>query len=305
MEIYKVTYRKGIIMIYTIQNEKVLVQIKQKGAELTSMKNLADNTEYIWQGSDIYRPQAEFLFPIMGFTENDEVTYQGQTYKMPTHGFAKDTLFKVTHEAMDSISFQITDTEESLALYPFKFEFNIIYKLEESKLTITCQVINKDEKLMYFSLGQHVGFTCPIERKLEMSDYYFEFDKKENIKYNDYSYETAERLPTELVFLEDSNIWPLSFEKLTPGPIILHGLESDSVTIKSDKNQKSVKINFGEHPTLSIWSSEEPEEFVCVQPWHGTLPMRGSSSNDLAEKEGMRTLESGKTFESSQSFEIK
>lgn len=37
-------------MIATIQNEKVIVSISDKGAELQSVRLKEDNTEYLWQG---------------------------------------------------------------------------------------------------------------------------------------------------------------------------------------------------------------------------------------------------------------
>lgn len=41
-------------MIATIQNEKVIVSISDKGAELQSVRLKEDNTEYLWQGDSTY-----------------------------------------------------------------------------------------------------------------------------------------------------------------------------------------------------------------------------------------------------------
>ncbi len=38
----------------TIQNEKVIVTISDKGAELQSVRLKEDNTEYLWQGDSTY-----------------------------------------------------------------------------------------------------------------------------------------------------------------------------------------------------------------------------------------------------------
>ena len=41
-------------MTATIQNEKVIVSISDKGAELQSVRLKEDNTEYLWQGDSTY-----------------------------------------------------------------------------------------------------------------------------------------------------------------------------------------------------------------------------------------------------------
>jgi len=50
-------------------------------------------------------------------------------------------------------------------IYPFKFEFLIRYKLEENALVVSYEVINKDTKNIYFSLGGHrlLRFRLPKE----------------------------------------------------------------------------------------------------------------------------------------------
>lgn len=50
-------------MTATIQNEKVIVSISDKGAELQSVRLKEDNTEYLWQGDSTYwgAPRTNFI----------------------------------------------------------------------------------------------------------------------------------------------------------------------------------------------------------------------------------------------------
>ena len=50
-----------------LENEQVIVKIKEMGAELTSVLDRASSYEFIWQGDPNYwGRQAPILFPIVG-----------------------------------------------------------------------------------------------------------------------------------------------------------------------------------------------------------------------------------------------
>ena len=77
-------------MIYTIENDSIRVQISDVGAELQSIVGKKDNTEYLWQGDAQYwSGRAYNLFPICGRLTDGKYTYQGKTYEMNLHGFAR------------------------------------------------------------------------------------------------------------------------------------------------------------------------------------------------------------------------
>ena len=98
-------------MIHTIQNQKLTVQIDEKGAQLWSIRS-ADGTEYLWQGDSRYwSDRALNLFPQIGLCTNDTYTVGGKTYSMDIHGFIKDTIGE-TVAAISAIAregMQVTD----------------------------------------------------------------------------------------------------------------------------------------------------------------------------------------------------
>ena len=66
-------------MIHTISNDRLTVQINEKGAELWSIRS-ADGTEYLWQGDPRYWPdRALNLFPQIGLCTDDQYTVNGKT----------------------------------------------------------------------------------------------------------------------------------------------------------------------------------------------------------------------------------
>ena len=67
-------------MIHTISNDRLTVQINEKGAELWSIRS-ADGTEYLWQGDPRYwSDRALNLFPQIGLCTDDRYTVDGKTY---------------------------------------------------------------------------------------------------------------------------------------------------------------------------------------------------------------------------------
>ena len=59
-----------------LENEQVIVKIKEMGAELTSVLDRASGYEFIWQGDPNYwGRQAPILFPIVGSLKEGITAY--------------------------------------------------------------------------------------------------------------------------------------------------------------------------------------------------------------------------------------
>ena len=58
--------------------------------------------------------------------------------------------------------FGLSDSKETLAIYPFPFLLEIGYRLEENSLRIMWKVTNLSEKEMHFSIGAHPAFDAPL-----------------------------------------------------------------------------------------------------------------------------------------------
>ncbi|OJG81845.1 hypothetical protein RV14_GL002388 [Enterococcus ratti] len=83
-------------MTVIIQNDQLIAEIAEHGAELISLKSKETAFEYIWQADPTYWGRhAPVLFPFVGRLKNDQYTYQGKTYDMRQHGFARDMDFEV------------------------------------------------------------------------------------------------------------------------------------------------------------------------------------------------------------------
>ena len=150
-------------MIYSISNKKLYVEIETEGAQLKSIKSQNSKIEYLWQGDpDVWRGRAYNLFPFVGRRTDGKYTVHGKEYEMPMHGFARNMEFVVSYYTQTMIKFTICATDETYKWYPFKFIFEVTYSLEGNCLSYYYNVMNIDEKKMYFGLGGHPGINVPF-----------------------------------------------------------------------------------------------------------------------------------------------
>jgi galactose mutarotase-like enzyme len=149
------------------------VQINPMGAELSSLFNKTNGLEYIWSGDALYwGKKSPVLFPIVGTLKNNQYFFNGKSYPMNRHGFAREKMFTVVSHSANSIHFELQSDEHSLQVYPFQFNFSLIYTLSSTSLSVCYQVKNKGNEGMYFSVGGHPAFRLPLTDKLVYDDYY-------------------------------------------------------------------------------------------------------------------------------------
>lgn len=276
-------------MLYTIQNEYLAVQINDLGATLWSVKD-KDNTEYLWQGDTAYwGDRAPNLFPYIARMTEGQYRFQGKTYHMDIHGFAKDMTFKVEQISDSHIVFSITHTEETCAQYPFQFCFSIIYKLEESKLSITYYVRNDDEKTMYFGVGGHPGFNVPFEKDTCFEDYYLEFASAADLKRVGFSADCFVTGELEKFSLENRVKLSLSHDLFDDDAIVLTDMAS-SVTLKAKSSTKKVSVTYPNMSYLGIWHMPKTDApYICIEPW-SSLPSRKDVIEDLEMQPNLVSL---------------
>ena len=281
-------------MIHHLKNEHYQVGIKQLGAELCSFRSVTEKLEYIWQAEpEFWNRYAPVLFPIVGKVPDGKYQYQGQTYELPQHGFARDLDFEVTHQTDSEITFETRSTPETLEKYPFEFVLQIKYTLQENNLEVAYQVQNKGAGEMLFSIGGHPGFVCPLLPDEQFTDYYLEFEKPETL--NRYLITDGLQNGETQPVLNNQAILPLHYDLFAEDAIVLKGMQSERISIKSNKNNKSIDFEFKDYPFFGIWTKGQDAPFICLEPWHG-IASSLTDSGDLESKEGILKLNATETF---------
>ena len=237
----------------TIKNNILTVEISDRGAELMSIRS---QKEFLWQGiEEIWSGRSPLLFPIVGRLKEDKLKYDGKTYILTKHGFAIDSIFKVAETAENKAVFVLTESEETLKTFPFKFELKVIYQLCGNKLSVTYEMLNTDNDKIYFTIGGHPGFNCKMGDALE-------FEKDETVSrlvMNNESY-ICEIRP----FLNNENKILITEDLFSEDALIFKGLKSKYITLKT--GAADIKVTYGDAPYLGIWA-REGAPYVCIEPW--------------------------------------
>lgn len=257
-------------MTYELKNEFLNIKINKFGAELSSIINLENNLEYLWQADSTYwKRHAPVLFPVVGSLKNKEYIYEGKRYKMGQHGFARDLDFEKISQSQNSLWQMLTANEVTHQCYPFEFRLEIGYILEGKTIKVIWEITNLDSKNMYYSIGAHPAFNCPLHPNEMQTDYYIGFEtEKSSIAY---------KLVNEAgLLLNESYALPLEngYYKVTntlfdKDALVIENHQVQKVCL-ADKNKKPyVTVNF-EAPLFGIWSpAQKSAPFICIEPWYG------------------------------------
>lgn len=289
---------------FTIKNNQLEVQLTKIGAELCSVKKLGANTEYIWDADQtIWGSHAPVLFPIIGGLKNGKYTFEGKEYSVPKHGFIRNNeKLLVKDHSENSITFQYKFDNETLKNYPFKFEFNITFSIEETAINITHEVINHGNNTMYFSVGGHPAFKCPLHKDENYNDYYLEFEHKETSKTHLLSSNGLLNGKTKSL-LNNTTVLPLEHSLFNDDALILKDLKSRKVNLIHTTKGSILSVEFTDFNYLGIWAKPNGD-FVCIEPWLGITDNENTDGH-LKTKEGILKLASKKEFSAFYKITIK
>ena len=280
----------------TIENEYLKVSIREQGAELTSIFNKADNTEHLWQAdASVWPWYAPNLFPIVGGCNDNQIHVDGHSYTLTRHGFTRESIFKLIESNPHTAKFSLKFNDDTLALYPYKFELQLIYDLIDNALRIRYKVINLDDKQIYFSVGGHPAFSVPFYQGESYEDYYLEFEFAEQLATHTSTAKGLLSGQTEPV-ATDENKLPLTKDMFANDALIFQNIKSKVVSIKSHKHAHSLTVEYPHFQHLGIWA-KVGAPFVCIEPWLGYSDTDGKIT-EYKDKEAIQSLEVGHVFES-------
>jgi galactose mutarotase-like enzyme len=280
-----------------LENEFLKVAISPKGAQLTSVYNKQTGVEQLWQAdADVWPWHAPNLFPIVGGLLNDELHVDGQTYPMKRHGFARTSEFILLERDDVHAGFSLPNCEKTLEVYPYKFDFQVLYTLIDNALRVTYKLINRDRKKVYFSVGGHPAFNVPFNAGENYEDYYVEFEVQENLE--------THLLNTNGNFTGETHPVPTPNKRLqltrdlfNADALVFKNLASRMVTIKSDKHDKTLSLEFPHFNYLGLWA-KPGADFLCIEPWLGCADSTGEPK-DIRDKELIQKADVGHVFEAS------
>ena len=277
----------------TLTNGLWSARIAEMGAELKSMTDLSSGQEYMWSGDPAWwNGSAPVLFPVIGGLKAGEYSYEGRSYKLPSHGFARGSEFAVTRVGGDSGELTLTSSPKTREAYPFDFLLTVTFQLERAGMAVRYDVANTGAARMYFSIGSHPAFVVPFAGGT-LENYYVLFEREENLERWFFKDGMVVAGKTEDVF-ENSRAISLSRTMFDQGIMIFKHPVSKEFTIANSRNSRAITVTTDGVPYLGIWS-KPGAPFLCIEPWHG-IPDMSDTSGSLVDKEGILSLEPRATF---------
>ena len=280
-------------MLYTLENETLCVLVRSHGAELRSIKERADETEYLWDGNpEWWKYSSPVLFPIVGKLRDGKYRVSGAEYELPGHGFGRISDFELVARQQDSIEFVLEWSEDTLKVYPWKFALYVSYELEENKIKVIWRVRNLDEKHMVFSIGAHGAFRCPIVPGEKFEDYYLAFNEAEDMRNLPLDSKGQFKHESGDMAVKGTKL-PLNYEMFRNDALAYAGQKSTQVSLRSTKSEKSLTVEAKGFPYWGYWTPDKGgAPFLCIEPWHGHADYV-DFAGDFKDREGSEELAPG------------
>ncbi len=268
-----------------LHNRFITAKIDRLGAELKSI--VCEGREILWQGEESsWARTAPTLFPFCGGFKDGKYIYNDVSYEMSAHGFARDSEFQVQEKSKKSVTLLLESNDETLAIYPFKFELRVIFTLSRKSVIVEYEIKNKTDGEMYFSIGSHESYIC--EGGVENYDVHFK--KRESL----------ENCIVDGRIIGEKTEQITKFSKILPiyerfwenDSVVLKNISSRSAVLRNRTNGKRIKIDFPGFNYFVIWSMPG-KEYVCLEPWAG-FPDTTYTSEKIEDRIGIIRLKKGK-----------
>ena len=293
-------------MRYFLENDRIKVEIDSLGAEVKSVINKKNMQEYMWYGNPKYwNRTSPVLFPFVGSLKGKKFSWKGKEYTVPQHGFARDREFDVVSASEDEIWFRLCSDEETLAIYPFPFILEIGYRLRQGcgteDVAVMWRVKNPSDETMYFSIGAHPGFLCPVHgfdgSKAGCKDgYKLWFEGTDVIHHHGNDMETGLSIDEDIELPLDHGYATITTKFFDRCTYMVEGRQTKCVGIADEEGKHIVDVCF-DAPMFAIWSPEKQNApFICIEPWYGRCDAV-DFEGDLSQRAYTNVLEAGECFE--------
>jgi galactose mutarotase-like enzyme len=275
----------------TIRATGLSATINPQGAQLSLLRD-ADDRDLQWQGDPaIWAGRAPILFPIVGMLVGGHYRTGGHSYSLPRHGFARTRRFAVAQSGPASVTFRLSADAQTLAVYPFEFELDVNFAVEEATLAVTSWIRNRGNIAMPASLGYHPAFVWPLPDGEDRAAHFIEFETDEPapIRCLDGDGLLA---PQPLATPVKNRRLTLRDELFVADALIFDRISSRTVTYGSDIGPR-IALSFPGVPYLGVWT-KPGANFICIEPWHGITDPQGFTG-ELQDKPGSLSVPPGGT----------
>jgi galactose mutarotase-like enzyme len=272
-----------------VSSAELSAAIDPMGAQLSVLRD-RDGRDLLWDGDPaIWAGRAPLLFPTVGNLAAGSYRLGSKTYHLPRHGFARTKPFEVVETTAAGATFRLKADEETLRVYPFRFELDVSFAIDGPSLLVTMTARNAGDADMPASFGYHPAFRWPLPYQQPRAAHFLEFAQSEPAP--------IKRLNTDGLLEAAGRTTPvvgrrmaLRDELFKDDVVIFDQLNSHSVTHGADTGPR-LRVSYPDASYLGIWT-KPGAEFVCIEPWRGIADPAGFTG-DFTRKPGVFIVSPG------------
>lgn len=278
---------------------EIRAQINQRGAELWTLTD-RDGTPLQWSGDpQVWSGRAPILFPIVGSLAGGVYRYNGGSYPLHRHGFARHAEFSVVEQTETSVLLRLEADHQTRKVYPFDFQLDLRFTCAVDALAVAACVRNLGEETMPFSFGFHPALRWPLEPGAPRAGHAIVFSSAEPAPISRLDADgliLAERQPSPVV----GRRLDLRDELFAGDALIFTDLASRSVDYGANDHGapigRHIRVEFDNFPLLGVWT-KPGARYICIEPWQGIADPEGFSG-DIFAKPGIIPLAPGTAWHS-------
>ena len=280
--------------MYQIKNNALSVRVDAVGAQLTGLYSPVTQMEYLWQpGYETWPHSSMLLFPNPGRIAQDRIIVGGKIYPATMHGFANDMPFELIEHSDTKLVLELKDSDYTRKYLPYAFRLQVEFLLQEDMLIQNFRVINDDTQPVYYCLGAHPGFYCPLVLGEKASDYTLTFDRPQNLDKMELEDNTRLLTGNKTPYLQNETTIALHDHFFDNGPMLFEGMDAGSITLRSGASGRFVEMGIQGFPNLCLWGVPTRMSLIAVEPWIGTSD-RVDTDHIWEHKPGIQTVQPGK-----------
>ncbi|QCI93884.1 aldose 1-epimerase family protein [Novosphingobium sp. EMRT-2] len=276
--------------LVTIASGALTVRVHPLGAELWSLRDaqgrefMTDADPAFWSG------HAPLLFPIVGALAGDRYRIDGDTFTLPRHGFARRMPFELAARDDDRVTFRLTDSAATCAVYPFAFVLEMAFVVDGATLRMTATVSNPGARPLPFAFGYHPAFAWPLPGGATKAAHRVVFERDEPAALRVLDAASGLVAPEPRATPVKGRELALSPDLFAADALIWDDLASRALSYGADGGSW-LDIAFPDTPMLGLWQ-KPGADYLCIEPWQGHADAVGFAG-DFRERPGVVLLPPG------------
>lgn len=276
--------------LITIASDCLTARINPLGAELWSLTDAAGREYMTAADPAFWTGHAPVLFPIVGELRHGCYRLDEQTYSLKRHGFARASRFAVAEHGPGHVRFVLGDSEETRAVFPFRFVLAIAFRLVGDRLEMEAVVTNPGAAPMWFSFGFHPAFAWPLPGGGAKADHRIVFERDEPAPIRRLDPASGLLLPDAVASPMEGRTLAPAAEQFEADAMIWDRLASRALSYGVAGGPR-LDIAFPDTSMLGLWQ-KPGGDFLCIEPWQGLAdPL--DRDGDFRAKPGVVELDAG------------